>query len=110
MKLIIMLCLIAYAGFKIDGINGIFNNFQILGTTMWETLKMMNVISFEITNDGILTDFFKYYIAYFLVGLLFEVFNIKKGYFGKVFGKISYWIMGIPVSIVLNLFSNLLFS
>jgi len=109
-RLIIMISLLAYAGFKTNSINGIFDNFKTIGITVWELLKLTNIISFAITNDGILTNFFKYYIVYFLVGLLFEIFNIKKGDFGKIFGKMSYWILGIPVSALLNIISNLLLS
>jgi len=104
-----MLFFIGYAGFKSDGINGLFTNFKNLGYTMWGVLRMLNVVSINISGDGILTNFFLHYIVYVLVGLVFELVNMKKGCFGKLFGKAAYWIIGIPVSFVLNYFSSLLF-
>lgn len=44
-RLIIMICLLAYAGFKTNGINGIFDNFKTIGITVWELLKLTNIIS-----------------------------------------------------------------
>lgn len=110
MKLIMILFLIGYAGFQSNGISGMFTNFKNLGYTLWELLKFFNVVSVNITGDGILTGFFLHYIVYTLVGFAFELFNVKKGCFGKLFGKSAYWIIGIPVSFILNYFSSILFG
>lgn len=107
---LLLLSFIGYAGFQSNGINGIFSNFKDLGFTIWELLKFINFTYETITGDGLLTGLVSHYIVYFLVGLLFELFNVQKGYFGKVFGKVSYWLIGIPVSIVLNILSSVIFS
>ena len=109
-RLIIMLFFIGYAGFHSNGINGIFTNFKNLVYTMWELLSFFNIVSVNITGDGILTGFFLHYIVYAFVGFVLELFNIKKGCFGKLFGKAAYWIIGIPVSFILNCFSSILFG
>ena len=110
MKLIIMLFLIGYVGFKSNGISGVFINFKNLGYIVLELLKFLNIVSVNINGDGILTGFFLYYIVYTFVGFVFELFNVKKGCFGKLFGKATYWIIGIPVSFILNYFSSILFG
>lgn len=103
---LLLLSFIGYAGFQSNGINGIFSNFKDLCSAIWELLKFINFTYETITGDGLLTGFFLHYIVYFLVGLLFELFNVQKGCFGKV----SYWLIGIPVSIVLNILSSVIFS
>lgn len=110
LKLIIMLFLIGYAGFQSNGISGMVTNFKNLGYTVWELLGFFNILSVNITGDGILTGFFLHYIVYVFVGFVLELFNIKKGCFGKLFGKAVYWIIGIPVSFILNCFSSILFG
>lgn len=105
-----MLFIIGYTGFQSNGISGMFTNFKNLVYTLWELLSFFNIVSVNITGDGILTGFFLHYIVYALVGFVFELFNIKKGYFGKLFGKAAYWIVGIPVSFILNFFSSMLFD
>lgn len=110
LKLILMLICIAWAGFQTNGLYGVLDNFKALFTTIWELLKLVNIISFKFSNGGVLTNFFGCYFIYFLVGLTLELFNIPKGTFGKLFGKLAYWLIGIPVSFVLNILSNLLFG
>ena len=63
LKLIIMLFLIAYVGFKSNGISGVFINFKNLGYIVLELLKFLNIVSVNINGDGILTGFFLYYIG-----------------------------------------------
>ena len=108
-KLIVMVALLGYAGFKANGIDGVLTTFNNLKLIMWEWLKILNTICVSIMGDGFLTNLFLHYIVYALVGFLFEVFTIKKGKFGKIFGKVAYWLLGIPVSFILNELSNLLF-
>lgn len=110
LRFIILLFLIIYTGFKSDGFNGVLTCFETLGCIMCEWLKLLNIASIYITGDSILTHFFFYYIVYTIVGLIFELFNIKKGYFGRLFGNATYWIIGIPVSFILNYFSSMLFG
>ena len=110
MRIIIGIFLIVYAGFYSNGIEGALTNLKSLVSVFWQLLIFLNATIVKITGDGILTNFFLHYIVYALVGLLFEFFSIKKGCFGKLFGKVSYWIIGIPVSIILNYLSLLFFG
>lgn len=105
----IILILIICTGFRNDGIAGIFENLNTLLIIVKELLGLLNIFTVNITGDGILTDFFLHYIVYALVGFVLELFNVKKGCFGKLFGKAAYWIIGIPVSFILNYFSSILF-
>lgn len=109
-KFIIMLGFIIYSGFKSGGISGVVENLNALGITIKELLWLLNIFSLSITGDGVLTGFFLHYIIYVLVGLVLELFNIKKGCFGRLFGKAAYWIIGILVSFILNCFSSILFG
>ena len=109
-KFIIMLGFIIYSGFKSGGISGVVENLNALGITIKELLGFLNIFSLSITGDGVLTGFFLHYIVYGLVGVAFELFNIKRGYQGKLFGKVAYLIIGIPVSFILNYFSSIFFG
>ena len=109
-ELIIMLLLIIYNGFSNDGIVGIFANLNVLLMMLKKLLGLVNIFIVNITGDGILTNLFFHYVVYIIVGLVLELFNIKKGCFGKLFGKAAYWIIGIPVSFILNYFSTVIFD
>lgn len=109
-KFIIMLGFIIYSGFKSGGISGVVENLNALGMTIKELLGILNIFSLNITGDGVLTGFFLHYIVYGLVGVAFELFNIKRGYRGKLFGKVAYLIIGIPVSFILNCLNLMIFG
>lgn len=109
-EFVIILILIIYTGFRNDGIAGIFESLNILLIIGKELLGFLNIFTVNIIGDGILTGFFLHYFVYTLVGVTFELFNIKRGYPGKLFGKIAYLIIGIPVSFILNYFSSIFFG
>ena len=89
--------------FYLEGFIGI----KTLLLIMWELLKLINLVFVNLTGDTILTILFKSSITFFLVGLALEIFNIPRGKLGKIFGKVSFWLIGFPVSFVLNFIANI---
>ena len=106
---VIILILLINSAFSSNGFNGVFELFRQLFVIIFGILKIMNVFSLFATGDSIFTKIFSGYFIYVCVGFLFELVNIKNGCFGKIFGKVSYWIVGFPVSALLNWISTLIF-
>ena len=98
-SLILMICIIFY----FNGLNGVLKFFKNLSITFWSVLKMLNLITVQTNGDTILTLTFSSGITFMIVGILLELFNITKGTFGRYFGKISFWLIGMPVSFILNI-------
>ena len=57
-----------------------------------------------------ITNLFQTCVTFSIVGIIFVLFNIKKGKFGKYFGKMAFWIIGFPVAFLLNQISKFLFN
>lgn len=78
LEILIIIGLIAYLGYKSSGFFGSLQFLQNIWISILKIIEVVNMFIIKITGNSILTGFFKYYIVYFLVGLLFELFNIKK--------------------------------
>lgn len=109
-KAIFSIILILGLIFYYQGINGLFGFLKTMGITMWEILKMINMVLIEIIGDSILKFLFKTTITFLIVGFILEFLSISKGTFGKWFGKVAFWLIGFPVSFLLNLLSGLIFK
>jgi len=105
-SLILMICIIFY----FNGLNGVLKFFENLSITFWSVLKMLNLITVQSTGDTILALTFSSGITFMIVGILLELFNIPKGTFGRYFGKISFWLIGMTVSFILNIIGRLIFK
>ena len=84
-----------------------FKSFTILILAIFQ---FMNLFSVGLIGDSVLTLIFKTAITFVVVGIVLEVFSIPKGTFGKWFGKGAFWLIGLPVSFILNILSKLIFK
>lgn len=105
---IISLILLIGIIFHFQGLNGVIEFIKNIGISFWSVLKMLNQITVQMTDDTVLALMFSSSITFVLVGIVLEIFNIPRGKFGKIFGKISFWLIGFPVSFVLNIIGRLI--
>lgn len=91
-----------------QGLNGVIEFIKNIGISFWSVLKMLDQITVQMTDDTVLALMFSSSITFVLVGIVLEIFNIPRGKFGKIFGKISFWLIGFPVSFVLNIIGRLI--
>lgn len=99
-----------YFIYKNSGIQGVINAIKQMIISSWEFICLLNFTSVQITGDSILVALCATPITFLIVGIVFELLNIKKGKFGKYFGKASFNLIGIPVSFVLNLIGTIIFK
>ena len=85
------------------GIIAVWDFIVLILETLWLILYNINNITTLINGDSVLTIILKSSITFSLVGVLLEYLNIRRGKFGYFFGKISNWLIGFPVAIVLNI-------
>ena len=105
--IVISLCGLSYYA---SGWEEVVNTFNALVNSCWQVLKWLNQITIQINGDSLLTNLFQTGINFFIVGIILELLNIKKGKIGKYFGKIAFWIIGFPVAFFLNQISKLLLN
>lgn len=105
-SLILTICIIFY----FNDLNVVLKFFENLSITFWSILKMLNLITVQTNGDTILALTFSSGITFMIVGVVLELFNIPKGNFGRYFGKISFWLIGMPVSFILNIIGRLIFK
>ena len=105
--IVISLCGLSYYA---SGWSGVVNTLNALINSCWQVIKWLNQITIQINGDSLSTNLFQTGITFFIVGIILELLNIKKGKFGKYFGKIAFWIIGFPVAFLLNQISKFLFS
>lgn len=107
---LVSLILIIGIIFYFKGLNGVLEFIKNLSSAFWSVLKMLNLITVQSTGDTILTLIFSSSITFMIVGIILELFNIPKGKFGRLFGKVSFWLIGIPISFILNILGRLIFN
>ena len=106
---VIKLCLIFIAIFYLLGFNKTMKFIKMLFFVMWQFIIEINMISIPITGQSILSLLFGGVAAYFIVGIIFGVFCLRRGTFRKCFGKISYHIVFYFVGIILDFLTNIFF-
>lgn len=104
-SLIIFMLLALYNG----GIKAVWNFICNMSEVVWLSFIMLNRVAIETTSDSIITLSLKSSITFIIVGILLEVINAPRGKFGSVIGKALFWIVGFPVSIMLNFVGSLIF-
>ena len=95
--------------FVLSGWDAALNTFCSLMKVCWDVLNLVNQITIQINGDSLITNLFQTSVTFAIVGLLLELFCIKRGKFGKFFGKTAFWLVGYPVAFVLNQISKLIF-
>lgn len=67
-------------------------------------LLVCSAFNFLLDNISIsfIISYLKFFIIYIIVGRILEIFNIKKGEFGRIVGKISFYIVGISITALIN--------
>ena len=108
-KIIIPIIVLCGISFYLGGWDAALDTFCSLMKVCWDILKLINQIIIQINADSLITNLFKTSITFAIVGLLLELFCIKRGKFGKFFGKTAFWLVGYPVAFVLNQISKLIF-
>ena len=109
-KLLFRFFLIGYFIYQVNGVDAVMNYIENLFSSVWFILVMMNNITVPFLGDSVLSLIFGSFITFSIVGLILELFNIPRGKFGHYFGKTVFWLVGIPVSFVLNQISKLIFN
>lgn len=97
-KFIIILSLI----FAKQGIEGVIEFCKSLLYSIWELLKMINMISIELLGESLLTTLFSHRIVFYIVGTLLSMFCVGRSKTGKYIGKILYKAIMYPISSILN--------
>ena len=92
---IILILVLVYRASGLKGVGEIFN-------TTIKMLSFINLVSINITGDSILVTLFATSLEYAIVGLIFKIFKIKKDNFGKIVGKLSFYLVSFPVTFILN--------
>ena len=95
--------------FYASGIDGVFTFWHNLAVSIWGALCIFNQITLGIVGDSILTLTFKSSITFLIVGIIIEIINAPRGKFGHYLGKGLFWVVGLPVSFILNFIGSLLF-
>lgn len=88
---IILILVLVYRASGLKSVGEIFN-------TTIKMLSFINLISINIAGDSILVALFATSLEYLIVGLLFKIFKIEKGFFGKT----SYFLVSFPMTFILN--------
>lgn len=96
--------------FCICGFNAVIEFIKNVFKIAWTVIEIINQFALQIVDDSLLTLLFGGFICFILVGFIFEMFNIPKGFFGKLFGKVFHYLIEYPVSFILNIFSKLIFK
>lgn len=91
-----------YFIYKGSGIKGVINAIRNIAITAWKYTKFLNFTSIQIKGDSILVALFATSLEYAIVGLLFKMFKIEKGLFGKFIGNLSFYLVSFLVTFILN--------
>lgn len=108
-KRIISIISIIFIIFLATGINGVLNFLDVVKLVFITLVSAINSLTIALIGDSIYTLLFKSTITYFLVGLILSFYNIKHGRFAKYFGKVSYYIIGYFVAVILNIIASLFY-
>ena len=83
---------------------------QLLSMSLKDVLKPVNEITKLIFGTSILTIYFKYFIAYPIVGFILVKIKSPKGTKGHIIGKILYFLVGYIAAFVLDHVSEIIFN
>ena len=75
----------------------------------YQMLKIMNTTIYQLYGASLPNFLFKHVITYFIVGILFTVFNVKRGRAGHYIGKILYFVVGCIIGFILDVVANIIF-
>lgn len=96
----ILLLIFIYIG---GGFNAVVEFLKNVAITIFELFKMINIVSISYNGDHILVLLFGTAVTFFIVGIILETINAPRGKIGSYFGKLLFWLVGIPASFVLNI-------
>ncbi|MGE5456560.1 MAG: hypothetical protein ACM3O4_05620 [Ignavibacteriales bacterium] len=104
-SLIIFMLFVFYTG----GLKAVWVFICNMVQVVWLFFIMLNSVAIEATNDSIITLLLKSSITFGIVGIILEAINAPRGKVGSIFGKALFWVVGFPVSIILNFIGSLIF-
>ena len=96
--------------FCTSGIDAVWKFLCNLAQAMWGALCIYNQVIVGFAGNSVLALIFKSSITFFIVGIILEAFNLPKGKIGHYLGKGLFWLVGLPVSLILNFIGSLLFN
>lgn len=108
-KRVITITIIILIFFFATGIKGVLSFLDVVKLVFITLVSAINSLTIALIGDSIYTLLFKSTITYFLVGLILSFYNIKHGRFAKYFGKVSYYIIGYFVAVILNIIVSLFY-
>jgi len=97
MKKIVSLLLVV---FLFTGFSGLSIVIRSAAQVFWLLLLELNEATVKIYGITIWETMINSTLTFFAVGCLLEALNIPRGKFGFYFGKISFWLIGYPISFV----------
>ena len=107
---IIFLVLASVLIFKNDGINAVFSLWKNLGQIFIAIPTWLNMITLSLIGDSLITYIYGGALTFFIVGIILSFINAPKGKIGSIFGKVLFWVVGFPVSFILNFFGKIIWN
>ena len=86
-------------------IHGIKNTISMF----YQILKYINSFLTQLYNTSILSECFKYFITFPIVGIILAAIGSPRGREGHIIGKILYFALGYLVCTILDLISKFIF-
>lgn len=104
-KILFILVLVYYSG-GFEAVGEIIKSFTMVTGIV---LSSINSFTLSLYDSSIVDILLRTSIVFILAGLILDLFNISKGRSGSIFGKFLFWLIGIPVSIILNFIASFIF-
>lgn len=75
---------------------------------LFQVLKFINTILFQLVNTSVLTVMFKYCIAFPVVGIILTAIGSPMGKEGHIIGKVLYFIVGYIIGFILDYIATMI--
>ena len=95
--------------FFTSGIGAVWRFLCNLAIATWVILCIFNQVTVGIVGDSVLVLVFKSSITFLIVGIILEAINAPRDDVGHYLGKGLFWLVGMPISFILNFIASLIF-
>lgn len=92
------------------GVHGILEFIKQTGDVVCAFFGWMNTMIVGLTGNGFFTVLFGSAFVFVIFGFIMDFFDFPRGKIGSIFNKILFWLIGFPVSFILNYLSWLVFK
>lgn len=107
---IITMIILSVVAFNNGGFTALFKLWNDFCTIFLAVFVWMNMITISLTGDSIITILLSSSIIFIIVGFVFSYIDAPKGKIGHLFGKTLFWLIGIPVTFILNFIGKIIFN